>query len=200
MRKIETLDALHALYGTPLETTNQKVAARLTPLYRAWINEARFCILSTVGAEGVHGTPRGDDGPVVRIHDDTTLLMPDWMGNNRIEALRDIVSDGRVALLFMLSKSRTTVRVNGRAWLTDDPEMRASFEQRGKHPATVILIELAEVYTQCAKALIRSRLWERDDADRVPTVGEIMRDMTKGAVGGPEYDATYEERALPKLW
>ena len=200
MRKITTLEDLHALYEAPVPAALSKVAQRLTPLYRAWIEGARFCILSTVGPDGVHGSPRGDDGPVVRVDGPTRILMPDWKGNNRLDALCDIIRDPRVALLFLVPGSGTTVRVNGTAFVTDDAQLRARFERKGRQPATVIVIELAEVYTQCAKALIRSGLWGRDDKDTVPTVGQILADMTGGAEGGADYDARYEERAKTRLW
>ncbi|MCT4557100.1 MAG: pyridoxamine 5'-phosphate oxidase family protein [Pelagimonas sp.] len=199
MRKLHAKD-LSDLYGAPVPASLSKVADHLTPLYRAWIEGSRFCILSTVGAEGVRGTPRGDDGPVVRVHDSKTLLMPDWKGNNRIDALRDIVDDGRVALLFMVPGSKTTVRVNGKAWLTDDEPLRQSFARKGILPASVLVIELHEVFTQCAKALMRSGLWARDDKDTVPTVGQIMAEMTDGEYGGPDYDRDYEKNAIPRMW
>lgn len=199
MRKLD-LDALGALYEAPVPLSLDKVATRLTPLYAQWIQGSRFCILSTVGPEGVHGSPRGDDGPVVRVEDDHTLTMPDWWGNNRLDCLRDIVVDGRVALLFLVPGSTTTVRVNGTAFLTDDEPLRQSFAHKGKLPKTVVVIDVHEVYTQCAKALLRSGLWSRDDRDSVPTVGQIMADMTAGREGGPDYDATYVERAKPRMW
>jgi PPOX class probable FMN-dependent enzyme len=200
MRKITELAELAQLYGPPGASSLRKVATHLTPLYRRWIEGARFCILSTVGPDGVHGSPRGDDGPVVRVADETTLLLPDWRGNNRLDCLRDIVADGRVAVLFMVPKSQTTVRVNGTALLTDDPSLREGLARGGKRPATVIVITLHEVYTQCAKALIRSDFWNRDDASTVPTVGDIMADMSNGLDGGKDYDANYQTYARPRLW
>lgn len=200
MRRIETIAELEALYGTPVPASLSKVTPRLTPLYRAWIEGSRFCILSTVGEDGVHGSPRGDDGPVVAVEDPRTLLMPDWQGNNRLDCLRDIVTDGRVALLFLVPGSTTTVRVNGRAMLTDDADLRGRFVRKGRQPATVIVIDIAEVYTQCAKALLRSGLWGRDDRETVPTVGQILAEVTDGAVGGAEYDATYVARAQDRMW
>ncbi|KNG94396.1 pyridoxamine 5'-phosphate oxidase family protein [Pseudaestuariivita atlantica] len=200
MRRIDTVEDLHALYGTPGKPALRKVATRLTPLYRRWIMASRFCILSTVGPEGTDGSPRGDDGPVVAELDDTTLLMPDWRGNNRLDSLRNIVRDGRVSLMFMVPPSNTVVRVNGTAYLTDDDDLRHRFEQRGKHPATVIVIEIAEIYTQCAKALLRSDLWARDDREGLPTTGDILADMTDGEEGGPDYEANYNEYAMPRMW
>ncbi len=200
MNRIQDLETLDALYSTVSPAAMRKVADLLTPLYGKWIEGARFCILSTVGPDGVHGSPRGDAGPVVRIHDARTLLMPDWRGNNRLDCLKDIVADGRAALLFMVPGTNTTVRVNAKAWLTDDPDLRASFAKGDKRPATVIVFEIAEIYTQCAKALLRSGLWDRDDATTVPTVGEILAEMTGGELGGPEYDANYPDYAMPRMW
>jgi PPOX class probable FMN-dependent enzyme len=200
LKRIESLDALGTLYDQPMEGALRKVSDHLTPLYARWIDAARFCILSTVGPAGVHGSPRGDDGPVVRIADTKTILMPDWRGNNRLDCLRDIVEDGRVAVLFMISGSNTTVRVNGRAFLTDDEQMRASFAKGDRLPATAIVMDVAEVYTQCAKALLRSGLWTRDDSAEVPTVGQILADMTQGDLGGADYDKNYLEYAKPRMW
>ena len=145
MPKITTLEALHAHYEAPVPSSLKKVAQRLTPLYRRWIEGARFAVLSTAGPEGVHGSPRGDDGPVVRVVDETTLMIPDWWGNNRLDCLRDIVQDGRAALLFLVPGTNTTVRVNGRAFLTDDEDLRRSFAKGDRLPATVIVLEVAEV-------------------------------------------------------
>ncbi|WP_371226217.1 pyridoxamine 5'-phosphate oxidase family protein [Roseovarius sp. 2305UL8-3] len=200
MRILKKTDELTGLYPDAVPASLTKVATRLTPLYRDWIEGARFCVLSTVGPDGVHGSPRGDDGPVVRVQDAQTLLMPDWRGNNRLDCLRDIVEDGRIALLFMVPGSNTTVRVNGRAVLTDNLPLRESFARKSILPATVIVIEIAEVYTQCAKALMRSGLWSRNDKDSVPTVGQILADMSDGEMGGPDYDANYEEYAKPRMW
>ncbi len=200
MQTITKIDDLTRLYPEAVPASLSKVSKRLTPLYQSWIEGTRFCILSTVGPEGVHGSPRGDDSPVVRVQDEGTLLMPDWRGNNRLDCLRDIVEDGRIALLFSVPGSNTTVRVNGHAVLTDDLSLRESFARKSILPATVIVIEIAEVYTQCAKALMRSGLWSRNDKNSVPTVGQILADMTEGEIGGAEYDANYEENAKPRMW
>ncbi len=200
MRTLKTMEELTNLYPEAVPASIMKVAKQLTPLYRDWIEGSRFCILSTVGADGVHGSPRGDDGPVVRVKDSNTALIPDWRGNNRLDCLRDIVEDGRIAILFMVPGSNTTVRINGQAVLTDDLQLRESFARKSILPTTVIVIAVEEVYTQCAKALIRSGLWSRNDKDTVPTVGQIMADMSDGEYGGAEYDANYEENAKPRMW
>lgn len=201
MRRIDTLSDLEALYDTPVPASLSKVATHLIPSYRRWVEAARFCVISTAGSRGTHGTPRGDIDPVVRVADPKTILLPDWRGNNRLDALRDLVEDPRIAFLFMIPGTKTTVRVNGRAWITDDLALRETFAKKTILPATVIVTELTEVYTQCAKALMRSGLWETPPLpDSLPTVGEILADMTDGAMGGPDYDANYEANAIPRIW
>lgn len=123
---IKSLEELHRCYGTPASASQIKVTARLTSGYRAHIERARFCVLATVGPEGTDCSPRGDEGPVVRIQDDRTLLLPDWKGNERIDSLRNIVRDGRVSLLFLVAGSNVGIRVNGRRRLLPIPCFAAS--------------------------------------------------------------------------
>lgn len=200
MSWITTEAELETLYGTPPEAAMAKVAKRMTPMYRAWINRARFCFVATVGPEGTDCSPRGDDGPVVRELDPGTLAMPDWRGNNRIDTLRNIVRDGRISLSFMVPGSTTVVRLNGTAKLSTDPDLAESFEQGGKHPRLVIVIEIGEIYTQCARALIRAGLWTRDDSEGLPSVGDVLREMTQGAIDGKAYDEAWAERAAQTMW
>ena len=173
MAWVETIEALEALYGTPGAASVRKVVHQLTPLYRTWIMASRYCVLSTVGPEGTDGSPRGDDGPVVTELDPQTLALPDWRGNNRLDSLRNIVRDERVALMFVVAGSDTVVRVNGRAKLSADEALCRRFERDGKRPATVIVIRIGEIYTQCARASIRAGIWARDDSAGVPTVGQL---------------------------
>lgn len=198
---ISDIAALEALYGTPGAPSLRKVARFMTPLYRHWIMASKFCVLSTVGPDGTDGSPRGDSGPVVLEQDPNTLLMPDWRGNNRLDSLRNIVNDGRVSLMFMIAGSNTIVRVNGRAYLTDDAELRAQFDKAGRQPATVIVIEISEIYTQCARALMRSELWSDPDTnDDLPTAGQILAEMTDGEEGGVPYDEAWPARAVKSMW
>lgn len=198
---IETLEDLHALYGTPGAPALQKVARCLTPEYRRWIKRSRFCLLSTAGPEGTDGTPRGDDGPVVREIDADTLAMPDWRGNERIDSLRNIVRNPAVSLMFMVAGSNNVVRVNGQARVTADPQVLAGFEHKGRQPRSVIIIHISEIYSQCARALLRSGLWSSgDQSDGLPTVGEILAAMTDGDVGGQAYDDDWAGRAARTMW
>ena len=178
----------------------RKVATRLTPLYRKWIMTSRFCVLSTIGPDGTDGSPRGDDGPVVTALDPQTLAMPDWRGNNRLDSLRNIVVDGRVSLMFMVPGSNTIVRVNGTAKLTTDDALRARFEHKSRLPATVIVIRISEIYTQCARAPMRADLWARDDSAGLPSAGEILSEASNGDEGGANYDAAWGARAAKTMW
>jgi len=201
MEFITTLPALEALYGTPGEASLAKVARRMTPAYRAWIARARFCILSTVGPEGTDASPRGDDGPVVAEIDPGTLALPDWRGNERIDSLRNIVRDPRASLLFLVPGSNNVVRVNGRARVTADGPLRETFAKGDKLPRTVILIEIAEIYTQCARALMRAGMWSGEDASEgLPSVGDILKEMTEGRFDGAGYDRDWPGRAETSLW
>jgi hypothetical protein len=200
MTWIETEAALEALYGTPPEAAMLKVARRMTPAYRAWIARSRFCLVATVGPEGTDCSPRGDDGAVVREQDPGTLLLPDWRGNNRIDTLRNIVRDGRISLTFLVPGSTNVMRVNGTARLSADPALTGQFAQKGKHPRTVIVIAIAEIYSQCARALMRAGLWTRNDAEGLPTVGDILADLTEGAFDGKGYDQTWGARAAETMW
>ncbi len=201
MDKIEAIAALEALYGTPGAAALRKVSDHLTPLYRKWIMASRLCMVSTVGPDGTDGSPRGDDGPVVLELDPTRLALPDWRGNQRLDTLRNIVNDGRISLMFMVSGSNNVVRVNGMAWLTYDADLRARFEKQGQQPATVIIIDIAEVYSQCARALMRAQTWSGEDRSAgLPTVGEILAEVSEGAEGGAVYDAAWAPRAAKTMW
>ncbi|MGB5865000.1 MAG: pyridoxamine 5'-phosphate oxidase family protein [Sulfitobacter sp.] len=201
MEKIDGIEALEALYSTPGAASLRKVSGHLTPLYAKWIAASRLCLVSTAGPEGTDGSPRGDAGPVVRILDDECLALPDWRGNQRLDTLRNIVVDGRISLMFMVAGSNTVVRVNGAAWLTADAGLRASFETKGRTPTTVVIIEIAEVYTQCARALMRADIWaSTTSAANLPTAGAILAEVSQGDEGGPEYDAAWGARAAKTMW
>ena len=200
MDTITTHAALEALYGTPGEASLRKVARRLTPGYRAWIERSRFCVLSTVGPDGTDASPRGDDGPVVDVLDPGMLAMPDWRGNNRIDSLRNIVLDGRVSLMFLVPGSDTVVRVNGMARITADTDMTGRFARGGAAPRSVVLIEIGEVYFQCARALKRANLWTRDDSAGLPSAGALLDEMTAGEIDGAAYDAEWPGRAEKTMW
>lgn len=151
MSVISTIEQLEAIYGFPNDASTVKVADHVTPLYRVLIEKSPFVSLATSGPEGLDCSPRGDLPGFVRIHDAKTLMMPDRRGNNRCDSLRNIVRDPRVGLLFLIPGSGSTLRVNGRAFVTAEPELLASFKMEGKAPRTVIVMNVEEIYFQCAR-------------------------------------------------
>jgi PPOX class probable FMN-dependent enzyme len=203
MSVIATIGQLEAIYGQPGETSTVKVAHRITPPYRVLIDNSPFAALATCGPEGLDCSPRGDLPGFVRVHDDKTLMMPDRRGNNRVDSLRNIVRDPRIALLFLIPGSGSTLRVNGRAQVSADPDLLASFKMDGKMPRTVIVVTVEEIQFQCARAIVRSDLWNPDkriDPKTLPTPGHILADMSGNRVGGEEYDRLWPERARQSLW
>ncbi len=201
--KIMTVEGLTALYGPVGEASTAKVANRVTLEYGRMIAASPFAVLATCGPEGLDCSPRGDRPGFVRIHDDRTLMLPDRRGNNRIDSLLNVVRDPRVALLFLIPGSGSTLRVNGRAYLDDDAALLASFAVEGKTPRSVLVIELKEIYFQCARAIVRSRLWDQSshvDLKTLPTPGEILAAMSNDRVGGVEYDQVWSERARQTMW
>ena len=203
MSIVTTIGQLEAIYGFPGETSTVKVAGRITPAYRLLIENSPFAALATSGPEGLDCSPRGDVAGFVRIHDEGTLMMPDRRGNNRIDSLRNIVRDSRVALLLLIPGSGTTLRINGRAQISVDPKLLASFEVDGKAPRSVIVMTVGEIYFQCARAIVRSDLWnpcKHVDPKRLPTPGQILAEMSADRVGGEDYDRAWPERARQTLW
>lgn len=201
MKTVDSIAALEALYARkPSGAALDKVTDRLTPAQAAWIGAARFCVLSTVGPEGTDASPRGDDGPVVRIMDERTLLLPDWRGNNRMDSLRNIVRDGRVSLMFLVVGASGILRVNGHAVLSDDPEVTHRFAHEDTHPRSVIVVTVREAYPQCARAVMRAGLWTRgDDSAGLPSVGEMVAEA-KAGFDGAAYDTEWPERAKSTMW
>jgi PPOX class probable FMN-dependent enzyme len=200
MTYIETIEELEAIYGDAVPAAKAKIQHHITPLYRRWIEASRFLVLATVGPEGTDASPRGDDGTVVRIVDEKTVLLPDWRGNNLTDSLRNIVRDERVSLMFMIPGSDNVVRINGRAKLSIDADMKASFARNGKEPRSVAVVAIDDVYFQCAKALMRSRLWVAgDESAGIPTAGEFVREV-KADFDAKSYDSGYAEYAKDRMW
>src|SRR5215813_10064802 len=200
---VTSMAQLEAMYAQPMENSLLKVADRITSSYRVLIEKSPFAALATCGPEGLDCSPRGDLAGFVRIHDDKTLMIPDRRGNNRVDSLRNIVRDPRVALLFLIPGSGTTLRVNGRAHLSADPELLASFAMEGKTPRSVIVMTIEDIYFQCARAIVRSDLWNPDrrvDPKTLPTPGDILAGMSDNTVGGEKYDKEWPERARATLW
>lgn len=200
---ITTLEELDAIYGRPGETSIVKETVRVTPHYRALIEASPFAILATSGPEGLDCSPRGDAPGFVRVADECTLHLPDRRGNNRVDSLRNIVRDPRAALLFLIPGSGTTLRVNGRAQLSVEPQLLRSFEKEGKAPRSVVVLAVEAIYFQCARAIVRSELWnpaKHVDPASLPSAGEILAALSDGRVGGEPYDREWPARARSSLW
>lgn len=200
---IATVEELNALYGEASEASLVKEVDRITPDYRRFIEASPFVALATSGPEGLDCSPRGDKAGFVRIADEKTLLMPDRRGNNRVDSLANIVRDPRVALLFLIPGSGTTLRVNGNAQLSTDPDLLDSFAVEEKAPRSVIVMKVERVYFQCARAIVRSELWNPDrhvDPRSLPTPGRILANLSDETVGGDAYDREWPERARKSMW
>jgi len=204
MTIIATIDQLEAIYpAEPTPASVVKEVDRITPDYRALIESSPFVALATAGPEGLDCSPRGDKPGFVRVADDRTLVMPDRRGNNRIDSLRNIVRDPRVALLFLIPGSGTTFRVNGRALLSADSDLLASFAVDGQPPRSAIVITVETAYFQCARAIQRAELWNparHVDVDRLPTPGRMLAALSAGEVDGADYDREWPTRAARSMW
>jgi PPOX class probable FMN-dependent enzyme len=168
---LTTIAELEALYGQPVEAATVKEVDRITPHYRAYIEASPFATLATSGPEGLDCSPRGDKPGFMRVAGEKTLMLPDRRGNNRIDSLRNIVRDPRVALLFLIPGVGNTLRVNGRAHLSVEPDLLASFSIDDKPPRSVTVIEVDAVYFQCARALVPVELVAVENDD---IVGHIL--------------------------
>ena len=184
---------LREVLGEPTELVRKKIAHRLNPLTRQFVERSPFVVVATGRPDGgLDVSPRGDPAGFVRILDERTLLLPDRPGNKLADTLTNLLEDDRIALLFLIPGVNDTFRVNGRAQIVDDPELLAASEVERKAPQLAILIEVEEAYTQCPKALLRSELWNPErhiDRTELPRSGEILR-----AIADPELDVEdYEE-------
>jgi len=201
---ISTMAELEALYADPVyPPAKVKETDRITKAYRALIDASPFFALASNGPDGLDCSPRGDPKGFVRVLDDKTIVVPDRRGNNRIDTLRNLIHDPRVALLFLIPGVSETLRIMGRATICTDPELCASFTMQGKAPRSVLVVAVEKVFFQCAKAIVRSKLW--DPASQVeratlPTSGKILAEISGGKVGGDEHDRAYPERLKATIY
>jgi PPOX class probable FMN-dependent enzyme len=200
---ISSVAALEALFGEVGEASRKKEVPFIHPLYRAWIEAAPFAALATVGPGGLDVSPRGDPPGVVTVHDEKTLLLPERRGNNRIDSLRNILADARVALLFLIPGVGETLRVNGRARISVAPELLERFAIESKLPRCVLVIDVDTVFFQCARAIQRSKLWQPLPAEArrgVPSAGAILAALTDSAIDGEQYDRELPARQRASLY
>jgi PPOX class probable FMN-dependent enzyme len=195
--------ALRELYGEPLEAAITKEIDHVHPHYRAMIEASPFMVMATSGPDGLDVSPRGDPPGFVTVADERTLLIPDRRGNNRADSLNNLIADPRIALLFLIPGVGETLRVNGRAEISIDPALLERFPAQGKLPRSVIVVHVERVYFQCPKALVRSDLWnpaKHVERRNLPSSGTILGDISRGRIGGPEWDAAYPERLKATIY
>ena len=198
---IRTLEQLLSLFGQVAEASSRKEVDFIHPKYRAMIEASPFAILATAGPDGLDASPRGDPPGFVAVQDDKTLLIPERRGNNRIDGLRNILVDPRVALIFLIPGAGETLRVNGRASITTDPELMQRLAMNGKPPQCVIEVKVEAVFFQCARAIQRSKLWQAPPAERtIPTAGTVLEALTDAAIDGAKYDADLPARQRATLY
>jgi uncharacterized protein len=195
--------ALLALYGEVSAGAIAKEIDYIHPHYRTMIEASPFVVVASSGPDGLDVTPRGDPPGFVHVVDDKTLLLPDRRGNNRVDTLRNILRDDRIALLFLIPGVGETLRVNGRATISVAPALIERFPFRGTLPRSVIVVRAEQVYFQCPKALVRSELWnpaKHISRRALPSTGTILADITAGKVGGEQFDRDYPERLRTTIY
>jgi hypothetical protein len=201
---ITTTEELERVYSdAPYGAAIFKETDRVTPLYRKLIEAAPFVVIATSGPEGLDCSPRGDPPGFVRVVDEHTILIPDRRGNNRIDTLRNLVRDPRIALLFLIPGVGETMRINGRAKISTDPKLTETFVVNGKVPRSALVVTVERAYFQCTKAIIRSKLWDPAsivDRKTLPTPGAILAELTDGKMGGPEHDRLAPQRIKETIY
>ena len=199
---ISTPEALRALYPEPRERALKKQLAAIDVHARRFVELSPFVVLASGSAAGaLDASPRGGAPGFVKVADTSTLLIPDSPGNNRLDSCRNIVETGGVGLLFMIPGFDETLRVNGSATLTQDPDVLSRCADERRTPKLVIRVQVHEVYLHCAKAFMRSRLWDAASQvprERLPTMGQMINDQT-GIHTAPETREEMCRRYAPDL-
>jgi len=200
---VTSLEQLELLYGTPSGAAIAKEVERISAGYRALIEAAPFVVIATAGPEGLDCSPKGDPAGFVRILDDTTLAIPDRPGNNRIDGMRNLLRDPRISLLFLIPGVGETLRVNGRASISIDPELMARFAVNGKLPRSVLIVHIERIFFHCSRAIVRAKLWDeatKIDRASLPSTGTIIAELSGGRLGGEAYDRDAPARIQERLY
>jgi PPOX class probable FMN-dependent enzyme len=200
---VRTIEELEAIYGAVDRRSLDKEISYLHHHYRAFIAAAPLFVMATAGPSGLDASPRGDEAGFVEIADDRTLVIPDRRGNNRIDSLRNIVADPRVALLFLIPGIGETLRVNGRATISVAPELLRRFEISGKAPRSVLIVAVESVFFQCSRALVRADVWNPDKRlarSALPSTGTILAALSKEPFEAAPYDLALLQRVRETLY
>ena len=200
---VTTAEELDAIYGAVAQPAIIKEVDHIHPIYRPFIEASPLAILATAGPGGLNATARGDPAGFIHIEDEHTLILPDRRGNNRVDSLRNIVADPRVALLFFIPGIGETLRVNGTAQIVVCPEYLDRFAVSGKPPKTVLRIAVKSVLFQCMRAVMRSEIWKQEsqvDRNSLPSVGTILRTLSQATIDAEAYDQSAPQRLADTLY
>jgi uncharacterized protein len=194
---------LRNLYDPPIERARLKTLNKLDPHCTNFIARSPFLCLGTFSERGADVTPRGDEPGFVVVLDETTLAIPDWPGNNRLDSFTNIVLNPQVALLFFIPGVQETLRVNGVAEITTSSEVLNLWQRKGKRPKVAVIVRLREAFLHCGKALIRSRLWQDDykiQRTELPPYGQMLKDQTQVPGTAEEIQASIENGYRNRLY
>ncbi len=200
---ITTSEELARLFGAVGEASIRKEVPQVHPHYQAMIEASPFAVLATSGPGGLDASPRGDAPGFVVVENPTTLLLPERRGNNRVDSLHNLLTDPRVALLFLIPGVAESLRVNGRAVISVAPSLLQRFVVKGQPPRCVLVVTVEAVYFQCARAIQRSGLWHGVPSERpaaVPTPGTILSALTDAAIDAARYDSELPARQRDTLY
>ncbi|MCU7248325.1 pyridoxamine 5'-phosphate oxidase family protein [Pseudomonas koreensis] len=200
---IDSIEALEAIYGQPHERAVRKQIDFLNEDYQAMVRLSPLLVVSSVGIDGLDNSPRGDTPGFVRIIDERTLALPDRPGNNRIDTLRNVLHDPRVSLLFIIPGIGETLRVNGTATISADPELLESFAVNGKPARTVLLVNVEAAFFHCAKAFVRSDVWNPEShvpRSALPSAGAFHKRLNDGQFDAETYDREAPARVQNSLY
>jgi PPOX class probable FMN-dependent enzyme len=201
--RVTSVEQLESLYGAPMPTSLAKEIDHISDGYRKMIEAAPFVIIATSGPDGLDCSPKGDAPGFVRIVDDRTVMIPDRPGNNRLDGFKNLMSDPRVALLFLIPGVGETLRINGRAEVSVDPALRESFAVNGKPARGVLIVHIEKIFFHCTKAVVRGKLWDpKTQIPRaaLPSTGTIIAELTSGKMGGEQYDKDAPARTQAMLY
>lgn len=201
--RIADLETLQAVYGHPSIASIKKEVDYIHPHYRKLVEASPFAVLATHGPDGPDASPRGDPAGFIRVCDEKTILLPDRRGNNRLDSLRNIIHDPRVALLFLIPGVGETLRINGVAEISTDPVLLEQFSLNGKLPSSVLIIKVKKVFFQCSRAVLRSRLWDSTlhvERSSLPSVGAMLETLSNAEIDGAKYDSDLPERIQKTMY
>lgn len=201
--RIADIATLERLYGAPKGASVEKEVDYLHPHYQAMIAASPFVVLATGSPAGLDTSPRGDTAGFVAIEDEKTLLIPDRPGNNRVDSLRNIITNPHVALLFLIPGIGETLRVNGRAIISVAPALLERFRVGGKLPRSVIVVSVDTVFFQCSRAVFRAKLWDpaqHIERTSLPSLGTMLQDISESRIKAEQYDSGLYERLKSSLY